>query len=102
VSLGNLIRRQLGFGIAVCLCMVGFAACNYEVPIVQDLNSNDRKYAYVAWKLSDDGRHLALRNVSDKVIPKETKDSATVVALLNKDAHNPDLLGEEIEFRKVK
>jgi hypothetical protein len=160
VSLGNLIRRQLGFGIAVCLCMVGFAACNYEVPItssptrnvqeqllgdwtssdgkeqlkvrrldesfyvvyydgdlfrayhsdvadvsfvsVQDLNSNDRKYAYVAWKLSDDGKHLTLRNVSDKVIPKETKDSATVVALLNKDAHNPDLLGEEIEFRKVK
>jgi hypothetical protein len=160
VSSADLIRRQLGFGIALCLCMVGVAACNYEVPItssptrnvqeqllgdwtssdgkeqlkvrrldesfyvvyydgdlfrayhsdvadvsfvsVQDLNSNDRKYAYVAWKLSDDGKHLTLRNVSDKVIPKETKDSATVVALLNKDAHNPDLLGEEIEFRKVK
>ena len=153
----NLIRR-LSFGIAVCLCMVGFTACNYEVPItasptrnvqeqllgdwtssdgkehmnvrrldesfyviyydgdlfrayhsdvadmpfvsVQDLNSKDRKFAYVVWKLSDDGKHLRLRNVNDKVVPKETKDSATVVALLNKNARNPELFGEEIEFRK--
>jgi hypothetical protein len=73
-----------------------------ETPFVsiQDLNSNDRKYAYVVWKLSDDGSHLSLRNVSDKVIPKETKDSATVVALLTKNAQNPELFGEEIEFRR--
>jgi hypothetical protein len=51
---------------------------------VQDINSNDRKYAFVVWKLSDDGKHLSLRNVSDKVIPKETKDSAAIVALLKK------------------
>jgi len=159
VSSADLIRRQLGFGIALCLCMVGVAACNYEVPItssptrnvqkqllgdwtssdgkeqikvrgldegfyvvyydgdlfrayhseaadiafvsVQDLNK-DRTYAYVVWKLSDDGKHLSLRNVNDKVIPKETKDSAIVVALLSKNAHNPELFGEEIEFRKVK
>lgn len=69
---------------------------------VQDLNSNDRKYAYMVWKLSDDGEHLRLRNVSDKVVPKETKDSATVVALLTKNARNPELFGEEIEFRKEK
>ncbi len=69
---------------------------------VQDLNSNDRKYAFVVWKLSDDGSHLRLRNVSDKVIPKETKDSATIVALLTKNAGNPELFGEEIEFRKEK
>jgi hypothetical protein len=45
-----------------------------EMPLasVQDLNSNDRKYAYVVWKLSDDGKHLTLRSVN-KVIPKETK-----------------------------
>jgi hypothetical protein len=69
---------------------------------VQDLNSNDRKYAYVVWKLSDDGKHLSLRNVSDKVISKETKDSGTVVALLTKNASKPELFGEEIEFRKEK
>jgi hypothetical protein len=69
---------------------------------VQDLNSNDRKYAYVVWKLSDDGKHLSLRNVSDKVISRETKDSGTIVALLTKNASKPELFGEEIEFRKEK
>jgi hypothetical protein len=160
VSSAALIRRQLGFGIALCLCMVGVVACNYEVPItssptrnvqqrllgdwtspdgkeqmkvrgldqgfyvvyydgdlfrayhsdvgditfvsVQDLNSKDRKYAYVVLKLSDDGKHLSLRSVNDKVIPKETKDSATVVALLKKNARNSELFGEEIEFNKEK
>ena len=69
---------------------------------VQDLNSNDRKYAYVVWKLSDDGKNLRMRSVNDKVVPKETRDSATVVALLTKNARNPELFGEEIEFRKEK
>jgi hypothetical protein len=69
---------------------------------LQDLNSGDRKYAYVVWKLSDGGKHLSLRNVSDKVISKEIKDSDTVVALLTKNASNPELFGEEIEFRKEK
>ncbi len=69
---------------------------------VQDLNSRDRKYAYVIWKLSDDGKSLRLRNINDKVVPKETNDSATVVALLTKNASNPELFGEEIEFRKEK
>jgi hypothetical protein len=68
---------------------------------VQDLNSNDRKYAYVDWKLSSDGKRLTLRSVT-KVIPKETKDSAAVAALLTKNARNPELFGEEIEFRKEK
>lgn len=69
---------------------------------VQDLNSADRKYAYVIWKLADDGKTLRLRNVNDKVVPKETKDSATVVALLTKNASNPELFGDEIEFKKEK
>jgi hypothetical protein len=130
-----LTRRSLGFGIAVCLCILAFNACQYEVPItssptrkvqeqllgnwvsldgkenmrvrrlddstyvvyydgdlfrvyhsdvaemplasVQDLNSNDRKYAYVVWKLSSDGKRLTLRSIN-KVIPKETKDSASL------------------------
>ena len=69
---------------------------------IQDLNSRDRKYSYIIWKLSDDGRSLRLRNVNDKVVSKETKNSATVVALLTKNAGNPELFGEEIEFRKEK
>jgi hypothetical protein len=50
--------------------------------------------------LSDDGKNLRLRSVNDKVIPKETKDSTSVVALLTRNARNPELFGEEIEFRK--
>src|SRR5207237_9101888 len=74
-----------------------------ETPFVsvQDLNSNDRKYAYVVWKLSDDGKTLSLRSVN-KLIPKETKDSATVAALLTKNVRNRELFGAEIEFRKEK
>jgi hypothetical protein len=56
---------------------------------VQDFNSNDRKYAYIIWKLSDDGKFLRLRSVNDKVVPKDAKDSATVVALLRENAGNP-------------
>ena len=75
-----------------------------EIPFttVQDLNSSDRKYAYVIWKLSDDGKNLRLQSVNDKVVPKETKDSAGVVGLLTKNARNPELFGEEIEFKKEK
>ena len=156
----KLTRRSLGFWVPICLCVLVFSACNYEVPItssptrkvqeqllgnwvswdgkenmrvrrlddstyvvyydgdlfrayhsdvmetpfatVQDLNSSDRKYAYVIWKLSDDGKNLKLRNVNDRVVPKETRDSATVVALLTKNAANPELFGEEIEFKKEK
>ena len=73
-----------------------------EMPFVsvQDINSNDRKYAYVVWKLSDDGKRLTLRNVKSDVIPKEQKDSARIAELLNENAKHPDLLGEEIEFNK--
>jgi hypothetical protein len=159
VSSANLAWLRV-VGVAIGLCSLAFAACQYEVPItsaptrkvqeqllgdwrssdgkeelklrrlddgtyivyydgdlfrayhsdvaetpfatIQDLNSNDRKYAYVVWKLSDDGKHLSLRNVSDKVISKETKDSAAVVGLLTKNASNAELFGEEIEFRKEK
>jgi hypothetical protein len=69
---------------------------------VQDLDSNYRKYAYVVWKLSDDGKHLSLRNVNRKVIPNETRESATVAALLTKNARNPELFGEAIEFTRKK
>src|SRR6266516_3161856 len=34
---------------------------------VQDINSSDRKYAYVVWKLADDDQRLSLRNVQSKL-----------------------------------
>ena len=75
-----------------------------ETPFVsvQDLNSRDRKFAYVVWKLSDDGKDLRMRSVNDKVIPKEIRDLTAIAALLTKNARNPELFGEEIEFKKEK
>jgi hypothetical protein len=75
-----------------------------ETPFVsvQDINSADRKYAYAAWKLSDDGKELSLRSVNSKVIPKESKDSTRVEELLKKNLQNPELLGETIQFTKEK
>jgi len=67
---------------------------------VQDLNTSDRKYAYVVWRLSDDGKRLSLRSVQSKVIPKGKNDSAEVTELLKENAKNPELFGEEIEFNK--
>lgn len=67
---------------------------------VQDINSEDRKYAYVVWKLSDDSKQLRLRGVNRDVIPKEKKDSTAVAKFLKDNAKNPDLFGEEIKFNK--
>jgi len=69
---------------------------------VQDINSEDRKYAYVVWKLSDDGKQLILRSVNRDVIPKEKTDSMAVAKFLKDNAKNPDLFVEEIQFRKEK
>jgi hypothetical protein len=68
---------------------------------VQNLDSAKPKYAYLAWKLTDDGT-LHLRNVNDKVIPDETKTSASVRKLLEKNLQNPKLLEDEGEFTKDK
>ena len=69
---------------------------------VQDLNSSDRKYAYVVWKLSDDGRNLRLRNVNDKVVPKKTRDSATIVAFLTKTPAILSCSARRLSLRKEK
>jgi hypothetical protein len=73
-----------------------------DTPFVsaQDLNSRDRKYAYVVWKLSNDGKRLSLRSVQSKVVPKGKKDSAEIAELLKENARNPELFGEGIEFNK--
>jgi hypothetical protein len=75
-----------------------------ETPFVsvQDINSSDRKYAYVVWNLSDDGQRLSLRGVQSKLMPKEQKDSARVAELLKENAKSPELFGEEIQFSRVK
>jgi hypothetical protein len=69
---------------------------------VQDIDSNNRKYAYLTYKLSDDGQRLDLRAVNEKVIPTATKDSVSVQKLLKQNLQNSELLGEEGQFTKEK
>ena len=69
---------------------------------VQDIDSPDRKYAYLTWKLSDDGKRLGLRVVNNKVIPNENKDPESIQKLLEKNLQNPELLGDETQFSKEK
>ena len=68
---------------------------------VQKLESDKPQYAYWTWKLSDDGT-LSLRNVNDKVVPDDTKDSARVQKLLKENQHNPALFGDETQMTKDK
>ena len=69
---------------------------------VQDINSKERKYVYLTWKLSADGKTLGLRPVREKVMPKETKDPATVQKLLEKNLQNPELFEDEEQFTREK
>ena len=68
---------------------------------VQKLESDKPKYAYWTWKLSGDGT-LSLRNVNDKVVPDDTKDSASVQKLLKKNLKNPALFMDEVQMTRDK
>jgi hypothetical protein len=68
----------------------------------QDIDSADRKYAYLAYKLSEDGKRLDLRAVNTTVIPKETKNSVKVRNLLRINLKSAELFGEEGQFGKEK
>lgn len=68
----------------------------------QDIDSADRKYAYLAYKLSDDGKRLDLRAVNTKVIPKETKNSVKVQKLLKINLQRAELFEDEAQFDREK
>ena len=68
---------------------------------VQHLGMTDRKYVYVTWKLSADGRQLSLRAVTTKVVPDTIKNSADIRSLLDKNKQNPELFGEELSLTKA-
>lgn len=67
---------------------------------VLHLDPQNRKYSFLTWRLSDADERLTLRVVSSKVIPKETPSSAALRALLEKEAKNPTLLGEELHYTR--
>lgn len=68
----------------------------------QEIDSAGRKYVYLAYQLSEDGQSLDLRAVDDKVVPRNTKDSASVQEILKKNMHNSKLFGDEAQYIREK
>ena len=68
---------------------------------VQELETRDRSYTYLTYRLSEDGTKLYLRLVNDEVVPRETKDVTTIQQLFKRNLQNPALLRNEDEFTKV-
>ncbi|MDP3069041.1 MAG: hypothetical protein Q8N18_02075 [Opitutaceae bacterium] len=70
------------------------------VPFVSVLHlaPENRKHAFVTWRLSDADDRLTLRVVSSKVIPKETRGSTELRELLGQQAQNTELLGPEFHY----
>jgi hypothetical protein len=66
---------------------------------VQELDGN-RKYAYLTWKLSDDGKVLTLRVTDTKVITEDLKTTAAVQKALKANASNPGLFDEENKYNR--
>ena len=67
-----------------------------DTPFVSVLNleTDQPQYSYWTWKFSEGGT-LILRIVNDKIVPDDTKDSASVRKLLKANLHNPALFGDE-------
>ncbi len=66
----------------------------------QDLNSDERKYAYYRWALSANGDNLSLWSINSKVVPEETKGRAAIQKLIKANLANPQLYGEELLFTR--
>jgi hypothetical protein len=68
---------------------------------VQELETRERSYSYT-YRLSDDGAKLYLRLINDEVVPRDTKDVASIQRLLKGNVHNPASFRNEDEFTKVR
>jgi hypothetical protein len=70
---------------------------------VQDLNSSERLYLNLTYKLSPDGSQLSVFTVSTKVVPEETKGRAALQKLIKQQLKNPKLFNEPMVFtRKIR
>jgi hypothetical protein len=62
---------------------------------VQDLNGPERKYAYLKYALSADGRKLTAWSVNSDTIPGSVRTSGEARRLLRQNLANPKLYVEE-------
>jgi hypothetical protein len=69
---------------------------------VQDLESDARKYAYLAWKLSGDGSVMTLNVVNSEVVSKTLRDAPALQQALRDHLRDPKLLGKDVVFRRAR
>lgn len=69
---------------------------------VQALEDKNRRYAYLAYEISADGRRLDLRFVRDDVVSKKIKDTAGMRKAVEQHAKHPELLSDLIPFTRLK
>ena len=69
---------------------------------VQELETSDRSYSYLAYRLSEDGTKMYLRLVNDEVVPRGTKDVSSIQRILKSNLQNPALFRNEDGFTKVR
>jgi len=69
-----------------------------DLVTVQEIETPKRKYFYLGYALSEDGRRLTLRVVNDKVIPDETGDTARVQQLFAQYARDPALFTGDVVY----
>jgi hypothetical protein len=67
VTSSNLICRRLGFGIAVCLCILVFSACEYEVPITPSATQKVQERLLGDWTFADGKEKMKVRKLDDSV-----------------------------------
>lgn len=65
---------------------------------VQELETDNRTYSYVAYRLSPDGSKLFLRMVNEEVIPDDSNQSEAIRTLLLRNLQNQSLFHPEDGF----
>ncbi len=69
---------------------------------VQDIDSDGRKYAFLAWALSTDGAVLTLRVLRSEVVPSTIRDVAALQQAVKDHLRDPRLFGTDVVFRRAK
>ena len=72
---------------------------------LQSIDSDERKYQYWTWRVSDDGSEMTLRSIgavskSSGLIPTDARDSATIVDIIRKNRESAQLFGGPVRFSK--
>ena len=66
-----------------------------QILSVQNLNDSERKWVFMEWKLSEDGKRLTIRAVRTEVVPETTRDREGLLKVIEANRDNPKLFGEE-------